>query len=404
MRRASTVAVWSLASAVAFGSLARHAECQAAASENVVDIHGFGGWAAGYTGNDNVYPDYLAPIASNDIEVDNAYFTLNVLARPAEKFTIHAQPTWSFSMNGRDLRLDLVYAEMTLAKGLLLRAGKIKNPLGIYTEIFKVGTLRPFYLLPNAFYRLAPESYAGVGLNRVQPVGRWELELDLLAGQMDFEPYQSDLLVGFDASKGVPKVASLMTGATGKDMFGGGLLIRPPVEGLEIGLSAYSMKLFGGLAGTTFTRTKCGPATALVDCERQKAYSASIEYVRDKISLRAEALTTRGYLEDDNAYLEAAYKLTDKWQIAATYDWVDYKKPKAAIAALDPLRKHKAAGFGLNYWFNPKLVWKLDYYRVSDNRAARPFLKGPMDAANSALTGKLENKTDVVIAGLHFSF
>jgi hypothetical protein len=152
----------------------------------MLDIRGFGGWAVGHTNNDNIYPDSPVPMAAKELQYDNAYFTLNLLAKPTDKISIHAQPTWQSSMRGRDVSLDLAYVELTVIKDLRLRAGKIRNPLGLYTDIYKVGTLRPFYLLPNSYYRLAPESYVGLGVNRVQHFGSWELELDLLGGQMDF--------------------------------------------------------------------------------------------------------------------------------------------------------------------------------------------------------------------------
>jgi hypothetical protein len=361
-----------------------------AADEPALDIHGFGGWAAGYTNNDNLYPDSPAPIASKELEVDNYYFTLNLVARPSDKAMIHAQPTWQSTMQGKELRLDLVYVELTLVKDLRLRAGKIRNPLGLYTEIYKVGTLRPFYLLPNAYYRLAPEGYAGVGLNRVQSLGSWEIELDLLAGQMDFEPSEADMIVGFDPLAMKPVYASIPVTSRGSDVIGGGVLLRLPVKGLELGASAYSMKLYASALG--------GPM-GLVSEKRQKGYAASLEYLTDKISLRSELLLARGYEEDDCAYVEAAYHITSHWQVAGTYDFGDFKVPPPVDPLAKPLKKHSALGVALNYWVNPKLAWKLNYYRVTNNRVARPA-----DAINHALSGTLEKDTDVLLGGVHFSF
>lgn len=383
MKRASFV-IGVLAVALFLGSSPVPAQD---ASQPALDIHGFGGWAAGYTNNDNLYPDVPGPIASHDLEVDNYYFTLNLIARPTDKAVIHAQPTWQSSVHGKDVRLDLVYLELTVVKDLRLRAGKIKNPLGIYTEVYKVGTLRPFYLLPTAYYRLAPEGYAGVGVNRVQTFGSWELELDLLAGQMDFEPSDSDIMIGFDPAAMLPIYGSIPVAARGRDVIGGGALLRLPIKGLEVGASAYSMDLWGSVAG--------GPQMELSE-KRQKAYAGSLEYLTDKISLRAEALLARGYEVDDCAYVEAAYKITSRWQVAGTYEYAKFKEPPPVVASLS---KHSAIGAALNYWVSPKLAWKLNYYRVSDNRTARR-----PDAVNLALAGELEKDTDVIIGGVHFSF
>jgi hypothetical protein len=388
MKRLTSFAVVALAVALLAASMT--APTQAAEDQSAVDIHGFGGWAAGYTSNDNQYPAVPFPLASHDVEVENSYFTLNIMARPLDKCVILAQPTWQTSLRGKEMRLDLAYVELTLAKDLRLRAGKIKNPLGLYTDIYKVGTLRPFYLLPNSYYRLAPESYAGLGLNRVQRLGSWELELDLLAGQMDFEPSDADAIIGFDTATMQYQYGSIPVTARGRDVVGGGALLRLPVKGLEVGVSAYSMKLWGSIAG--------GPMEKLSE-DRQKAYAGAIEYVTDKVALRAEGILARGYEDDDCAYVEAAYHITDRWQVAATYDYGNFKKPPAVIPAAASLKKNQAIGVGLNYWISPKLVWKLDYYHVKDNSAARP-----PDAILAAIAGTLPNKTDVVVGGIHFSF
>ncbi len=387
MRRL-TVFVVALAAPLLIASAASRTYAQ---DQPTLNIHGFGGWAAGYTSNDNLFPDSPVPIASKEVEVDNSYFTLNLLARPIERVTILAQPTWQSTMRGREARLDLAYVELTLVKDLRLRAGKIKNPLGIYTAIYKVGTLRPFYLLPNSFYRVVPESYSGVGLNRVQTLGgSWELELDAMTGQFDFEPSDSDMIVGFDTKTMQYQFASIPVTSQGRDVFGGGFLVRPPVKGLQLGAAAYSMKLWASAMGSDFEK---------VSNDRQKAYTASFEYLSDKVSLRSEILSLRGYEKSDAWYAEAAYYLTNHWQVAATYDGLKVKVPEPPFPAAAPLKEHHSFGFGLNYWVSPKLAWKLDYYRVSKNRIARPS-----NAISHVLDGTLKEDTDVVIGGVHFSF
>ncbi len=358
-----------------------------ARASDLLDIRGFGGWAAGHTNNDNIYPDSPVPMAAKDLQLDNVYFTLNLLAKPTEKIAIHAQPTWQSSMRGKEVQLDLAYVELTLIQDLRLRAGKIKNPLGLYTDIYKVGTLRPFYLLPNSYYRLAPESYAGLGVNRIQRLGSWELELDLLGGQMDFPVTDADIVVGFDETTMTYQFASVPVAARGRDVIGGGVLVRTPLEGLKFGASAYTMRLYGSVAGAPVMR---------LSEERQKAYAVSLEYLTDKVSLRSEALFTRGYEVDDTAYVEAAYKITPHWQVAGTFEYLRFKEPASVVETLD---KHRAWGAALNYWVNPTIVFKLDYYRVKYNRAARQA-----DAVNKALAGTLPETTDVVIGGIQFAF
>ncbi len=355
----------------------------AQATGEALSIHGFGGWAAGYTSNDNDFND----IASHDVAVDNLYFTLNLLARPAQSVTIHAQPTWSSDIRGRELSLDLAYVEWALSPDFKLRAGKIRNPLGIYTEIFKVGTLRPFYLLPNAMYRNGPESYVGGGLNRLQKLGSWELEAEILGGQMDFEPGFTDLRVATNPQTGAPIFASVHSQRQGRDLIGGGLLLRPPVQGLEISLASYGTEIWAGPVGAPL---------ADVSDERTTVLTGGVEYVTDSISLRTEAMGAWGNLDFQTGYVELAYMVTEHWQVAAQYDMLRRKDPPAIVKSLGD---HSAIGVALNFWVNPKLVWKADYYHVTDNYLARPE-----DAVNLALAGELAKSTDVVILGLHFAF
>lgn len=61
--------------------------------------------------------------------------------------------------------------------------GKVNQPFGISTEVFDVGTLRPFQVLPQAFYGpvgLTSESYEGVGLTGSFPLlNSWHLSYDV---------------------------------------------------------------------------------------------------------------------------------------------------------------------------------------------------------------------------------
>jgi hypothetical protein len=348
-----------------------------------LSIHGFGGWAAGYTSNDNDFND----VASNDLALDNYYFTLNLLARPFDSVAVHAQPTWESNLRGREAHLDLVYVEWSFATDVSLRAGKIRNPLGIYTEIFKVGTLRPFYLLPNASYRHGPESYTGLGLNHLQKVGDWELELDVLGGKMDFLPNVTDLMVGMNPETNRPIFASVVSQREGRKLIGGGILVRPPIEGLEISLAGYNTDIYAGPMGQPVTD---------VGEERTTAINVGLEYMTNRLWLRAEGLDARGDIDFQTGFVELAYKLTDNWQVAAQYDVLRRKDPPAIVKALSD---HSAFGFALNYWVNSSVVWKANYYRVTDNYLARPE-----DAVNRALAGELARDTDVFVLGVHFAF
>jgi hypothetical protein len=90
-------------------------------------------------------------------------------------------------------------------------------------------------------------------------------------------------------------------------------------------------------------------------------------------------------------YVEAAFKPTEHWQVAASYDWRDNKN----IAD-----DHSSLGFALNYWVSPKLVVKLNYYTIDGNTLARP---APAQALAAAATGQLDDSTNVFILGTQSS-
>ncbi len=152
------------------------------------------------------------------------------------------------------MSLDLAYVELTVIKDLRLRAGKIRNPLGLYTDIYKVGTLRPFYLLPNSYYRLAPESYVGLGVNRVQRFG----SVGAGAGRCSAARWTSRPRRRHDRRlRPRRRMTSVRLRARRGDGQGRDrrrLLLRTPIEGLKVGLSAYTMRLYGSVAGAPLTR------------------------------------------------------------------------------------------------------------------------------------------------------
>ena len=67
----------------------------------------------------------------------------------------------------QDVELDYAFAEWFVSDALKIRMGRVKHPFGLYGEIFDVGTLRPFYLLPQSIYGpngFTAKAYNGVGL------------------------------------------------------------------------------------------------------------------------------------------------------------------------------------------------------------------------------------------------
>ena len=128
---------------------------------------------------------------------------------------------------------------------------KVKQPFGISSEVFDVGTLRPFSELPQAVYGpvgLVGESYKGIGLTgRVDLKGHWDPTYDVYAGGQELEEYLPPEAVAEGEAFEDPIELERTD-----DMFDGRAVLATPVSGLTIGASAYTGKEVGSLRRTGF--------------------------------------------------------------------------------------------------------------------------------------------------------
>lgn len=358
-----------------------------------VNIHGFGGWAYGKTDNDNYFI-----IASPDGEWNNYYFSLNLAAEVSDDISINAQMYWGQYAHNQVLALDFAFAQYIYARELAFRIGKIRSPIGIYGEVYDVGTLRPFYLLPTGLYAsMFPKSYTGIGLTGEYAFNdRWAISYDVIGGEIEMSPFSIEVPSEFDYSMGYPVPISFkkefMT-AVGRDMIGGDLTVITPVVGLEAGISFMTMK---------FHMRRDGGARedAAID-NRHYLLSPHVEYLTDDVLVRAEGYMLRDSTKVDGAYVEAAYFLTDHWQVAISYDHHEVKTESTIEQTpLKSALKHSSVGFALNYWFSPNFVLKANYYMIEGNTHA-----GPKSMADLVMSGQpVDEKTNAFILGTHFTF
>ncbi len=349
-----------------------------------VTIHGFGGWAAGYTDNANDF----ASVATEKGQLDNYNFALNLTAELKDGIEIHAQACWQSDIEGESVELDYIFAQYAFSSHAAIRVGKVKNPLGLYTEILDVGTLRPFYLVSQARYDGIPPSYLGIGGSGRIRSGRWELEVDAFVGQQGYNPIKTEFVVGVNPQTSAPIVASVEVLSEGRDMLGGRANLHTPIPGLMLGSSASTSRLYTGVVGQELAET--------VD-KRLTRLSAHVEYLRDNLTFRSEYAHGSGRAEFDSFYAELGYKITPQLQVAGMYDWADRTRPD--LLSFSQLTEHSAFGLGLNCWPDPRIAFKLDYYRIRGNLFARPA-----SALDAAVSGTLEKTTSVVIVGTQFSF
>ena len=357
----------------------------AAQIQNTVQIHGFGGWAGGRTDNNNEY----GFIAGKETPLANYYFTLNFSAQLDRNVSIFAQPSWQTNLSGDEAVLDYAFAQWTITRQFGLRVGKIKNPLGIYSEILNVGTLRPFYLIPQATYIGASPSYTGVGFTGIVGMGPLEISYDLFGGLQSYLPVAFEQPIGFDPVSYLPLFQTFLVTPEGRNFMGGRLLLQTPVSGFKVGGAIIAIDMYYQIGG--------GPKLRSGD-KRSVGYSGQAEYLTDRIQLRAEAGTfDDAFTNVNRGFAEAACRITSRWQAAADYDWVKFN---FKIIPMDENQsKHKAFGLALNYWVSPDLVFKLNRYWVKGNTLCRPA-----NAAQSAALGTLKPDTGIWIFGMQFAF
>lgn len=355
-----------------------------------VQIHGFGGWAYAETDGNS----YL--MGTPDGSWDNADFALNITAEPMEKLSIVAQIRGE-AVNGEDeFELDYAFAGWSFSDELELRIGRVKHPFGIYGEIYDVGTLRPFFYLPQGIYGpsgFTARAYNGAGLAGWHDWDSgWGLEYDLYFGQIEGDFEVVGLMTTVPENFLIPK---MNVGFEVNNTIGGRLTVNTPVTGLSFGVSAYSGDDYTHLETTEPGLTKT-------------VYLASASYLSKKWSVRAEwaDMSRTPDFEAEGGYIEAAYKFNDHWQLAARYDKIDVSFPETDFSILPPffmqLLTHEEATLGLNYWFRSNLVIRLSYSQIDGNGYA--FVSTPEEILALLATGELDDRTDMVLFGAQFSF
>lgn len=365
---------------IATFGLAASAVAQEPASR--LDLRGFGGWAYGKTNANN----YLAGDPQGNYR--RGSFALNVSAHVTSKLSIIGQAFWEQGDEGTQTEIDYAFAEWKFSDALRLRVGKVKQPFGIYTEIFDVGTVRPFLSLPQSIYGpvgTIAVGYQGVGLRGTRPIGRgWNLGYDVYVGGIQLEEYVAPFQ--FLQGDSIEMPAGLAREST-RDLAGTRLVLSLPIQGLSVGASAYT----GNEGDPDATRF------------RHTVFGAQAEYLSDHLWLRSEYTheIEHGEGGSDAVYGEAAYFLTRQWQLAARYERLSTRRDGVDPSAAPSLMRHNEAAFGLNFWVAPEFVLKASFHVVNGNRLAGP---DPDELAETVAADKLNDRTRLLQVGAQFSF
>jgi hypothetical protein len=345
-----------------------------------VTVHGFGSWAFGRTG-ENVYLN-----GTPDGEFRRASMALNLSARVEDKLTIHAQGELREDEDATHTTLTFAFAEYAMSDRLRFRVGQVKHPFGLYTEVFTVGTLRPFLELPQGFYGpvgFAGESYRGLGLSGLIESDSWGVAYDLYGGGNNLQKFVVPEAY-YDGST-LQNVAEENEEQSTRDVIGGRLVVSTPLNGLSVGASSYT-----GILNE--------PAA-----NRRTVVAAQAEYRSDRLTIAAEA-AHEDQVEDEHAtggYIQVAYRLTPHWEVAGQGDYLTNRFFGVSADRVPSLQYHKEAAIALDYWFSNSLVIKAEYHRVNGNRFSMPH---PEDLSDVVSANALRATTHLFQFGGQFSF
>lgn len=343
-----------------------------------LSINGFGSWGYGVSTNGNSYD-----IAQPDGHFADGEFAFALSSRLSDKAVAAAQVQFQ---NDRRFVIDFAFGEWRFSDLARLRVGVVKHPFGIFAEVPRVGTLRPFFLLPAGIYRdseLAGSGLRGASLSGTLPAAPWRVGYDLYFGSLAL-PVSN--VVDKLTVPGILRPGGVLVTQSEETKYniGGRLVLTTPMDGFDVRLSVY---------GTPLSE-KNGP---------RLVGGPSLQYVGEKLTLRAEYFffyeqgpTERDQQRTHAAYAEVAYFVSEKIQLGARAEV--YQQNLVGITRASYLEHRELAGT-LNYWLDPGLVLKLSLHAIDGNRFSNPLL------FDDALLGAgFERFTLALISGVQFSF
>lgn len=140
--------------------------------------------------------------------------------------------------------MDYVFGEWKFSDAARFRVGNVKQPFGLYTEVFDVGTLRPFASLSQSIYGpggMIGKSYSGMGLTGVLLSERaLSVEYDIYGGGLETLEEDTPIQVLQQGADTVGRALLMSPTRTWRDVVGGRFVIRTPIDGFSFGGSAYS--------------------------------------------------------------------------------------------------------------------------------------------------------------------
>lgn len=353
----------------------------AAAEESVrpLKLGGFANWAWGKTNNINEFD-----LATQHGRYDNIDAGLIVTVGFTSKVNAVTQISFQSADDHTETDVDFAFLDWKVNDKFSLRAGQNKNPFGLYSEYFGIGTMNPFNNTPQSIYggnAIGNEFYRGVGgAGRAFLSKQWELDYDVLFGGLLNDELNPAEKVSDAIQAGQPTVQLEHNSEEIRQALGGRLTLARPDNGFKFGVS--------GTSGIS------------PDKGRNNIVGAFASYDTPRILLRSELGHSYepGFINFTGAYVETGYKIDKHWQPVFRYDWAR-QHFNSAVPVPEQLKHHREVAAGLNYWVSPKAVVKGSYHHVDGN-----LLSVPSGDLNLAGLSGLPKSTDLGTIGLSLVF
>ncbi len=261
---------------------------------------------------------------SEDGSVDDYVVGLTFTAKASDPVSIKAQ---FIKRGNNDLELDWGFGEFRFHKNFGLKAGKIKLPLGLFTETMDVKALQPFSYLPG-FYFYGLNAYHGLGLfSSYEHKSGWGGEFEIYGGK---------------------------SGDYFHDFFGQQTWITPPIDGLRFGFTFMKANMNHPAFGTYPIKVAMG----------------SGEYVGEKLFGRSEFTNIK--VEDSKLYFwyaEAGYLVHPMFQPVVRYarSW-NPDMSDAELTLRNLTEAQNTFSFGVNVFPAEGVVLKAEHH-INDGSA-----------------------------------
>ncbi|MCG3110466.1 MAG: hypothetical protein MCM46_01470 [Candidatus Manganitrophus sp. SB1] len=254
------------------------------------------------------------------------------------------------------VEMDWLYYQHQLSDSVIIKIGKIPIPNGIYNEVMDAGTVLPFYRPASQFYgevAFSSETVDGGVIAHSLPLGAWELQTEIYAGEWDF----------------VYVIDGVVTPVRSKSALGAQLWLQTPIEGLRLGL------------GGNHTVDHDVPTVPPGHKQSQKDLHASLDADFEHFLFQVEYRKSDSKYHDFQDYYALAGARLGKFQFNVMAEIATLDLPTVVVPGLNfmDLKLHRDYAVGVNYKFRPDLVLKVEGHQVKTLNTEEPIVPLFMD-------------------------